>query len=315
MTTLTSIASGSFTSDGAARNIILPKPIDYFQITNRSIWGSNPADLVVQSMWYRGYAAGQAKTISEAATGVMSATLIAAGGAGFTEIDQSSLAPGALVATGTAITAATPAVVSDATSPSVGDIVRIMNTTGMLQIAGMDFTVTAVTSGVDFTLGYLPAAGFAAPATNSDYRIIPAARYQPTRRYITAITAAASAVITLSVTHNYTVGDIIKVGVPAGYGMVEMDGLQGTVTAINTATNTITTNIDSSAFTAFAYPTSAVAAAGISFPEVTPVGELATHLDNPTDNQSIFGITLGTGVVGSNTDVMDWIAYSRNYTV
>ncbi len=315
MTTLTSVMSGSFTSAGASRDIILPKPIDYFQVTNRSIWGSNPADLVVQSIWYRGYAAGQAKTISEAATGVMSATLIAAGGAGFTEIDQSSLNPGALVATGTAITAATPAVVSDATNAAVGDIVRIMNTTGMLQIAGMDFSVTAATAGVSFTLGYLPAAGFAAPATNADYRIIPAARYQPARRQITAITVAAAAVVTLSVTHNYTVGDIIKVNVPTGYGMPEINGLQGEVTAINTATNTITTDIDSSAFTAFAFPTSAVAAAGISFPEILPVGEIATALDNPTDNQSIFGLTLGTGVSGSNTDQMDWIAYSRDYTV
>lgn len=315
-TPLSLVASGSFTSTGAARTITLPSPVDYFEIRNRSIWGSNPADLVVESRWQRGYGAGQATTISEAATGVMSATLVAAGGAGFTEIDQSSLADGALVAlNGTEITNATPAVASTATTPVVGDIVRIINPTGMLQIGGMEFSVTAVTLNTNFTLGYLAAAGFAGAATGGSYRVIPAHRYQPARRWITGITAAASAVITLSVTHNYTVGDIIKVRVPAGWGMTQIDGLEGEVTAIDTTNNTITTDINSAAFTAFAFPTSAVAAAGISFPEVVPVGEIATQLDNPIDNTSLYGIRLGTAVVGSNTDVMDWIAYSRDYTV
>lgn len=314
MSTLTLLASGSYTSDAAARTITLPSQVDYFKVTNRSLWGTNPA-AVVQSFWYRGYAAGQAKTFTESGAGVLSATLVAAGGQGFTEVDQTSLAPGALVATGTAISQANPAVVSDATSPAVNDIVRIMNTTGMLQIAGMDFTVTAVTGGVNFTFGYLNSAGFAAAATNADYRIIPAARYQPARRFITGITAAASAVITLSVTHNYTVGDIVTVRVPTGWGMIEIDGLQGEVTAVSTANNTITVDIDSSAFTAFAFPTSAIAAAGINFPEVTPVGEIATQLDQPTDNQSLFGIRLGTTVVGANTNVMDWEAWGRDYTV
>lgn len=314
MSTLTLLASGSYTSDGAARTITLPSQVDYFKVTNRSLWGTNPA-AVVQSFWYRGYAAGQAKTLTEDGAGALTATLVAAGGAGFTEIDQSSLTPGALVATGTAISQANPAVVTDATTPVVGDIVRMMNTTGMLQVAGMDFSVTAVNAGVNFTLGYLDSSGFAAAATNADYRVIPAYRYQPARRYITGITAAASAVITLSVTHNYTVGDIVTVRVPAGWGMTEIDGLQGEVTAISTANNTITVDIDSSAMTAFAFPTSAVAAAGITFPEVIPVGEIATQLDQPTDNQSLFGIRLGTTVCGANTNVMDWEAWGRDYTV
>ena len=311
------IASGTFTSDAAARTIRFPKPVDYFMVRNRSLWGTNPA-AVVQSEYYSGYAAGQATTMTESGAGVLSATLVAAGGAGFTAVDQSSLAPAALVATGTAITRANPAVVSDATSPAVGDIVRMMNTTAMLQIAGMEFSVTAITGGVDFTLGYLnslAANGFDAAATNADYRIINAARYSPERRWITEITAAASAVITLSVTHAYTVGDIISVRVPAGWGMTEMNNRQGEITAVNTTTNTITTNIDSSGFTAFAFPTSAIAAGGTTFPQVLPVGEIATSLLSPTDNTSLFGLTLGTTVVGANTNVMDWVAYSDDVTI
>lgn len=304
----TLVASGSYTSDGAARTIQFSQPIDYFLIRNRSTWGTAPT-AVVESTWHSNYAAGQATHITEGGGSALTATATAAGGAGFTAIDQTTLAPGALVATGTAITNATPAVVSDATSPAVGDIVRMMNTTGMLQIAGLEFEVTAITAGVDFTLGYLPAAGFAAAATNADYRIIPEARYFPRRRWITAITAANPAVITTSIAHGFVVGDRITVNVPdANFGMTEIDGLTGLVTAVTAST--ITTDINAAAFTAFAFPTSAVAAGGVTHPTVVPFGEVSTILTQATDNLSQFGLNLGTAVVGANTNVMDWWAFA-----
>ena len=305
----TLIASGSFTSDGAARTLQFSQPINTFVVRNRSIWGSNPADLVVESTWHLGYAVGQATTISEAATGVMSATLVAGGGAGFTLVDQTTLTDGALVATGTAITAATPAVVSDANTPSVGDIVRMINTTAMLQIAGLEFQVTAVNAGVTYTLGNLPAAGFAAAATNADYRIVPEARFFPRRRWITAITAANPAVVTTSIDHGYSIGDRVTINVPdANFGMTQINGLETVITAVTAST--FTTDIDASTFTAFAFPTSAQAAAGISHAHVVPFGEVSTILTAATDNQSLFGLNLGTAVVGSNTDVMDWEAFA-----
>lgn len=303
----TLIASGSFVSDGNARTIQFSQVIDYFLIRNRSTWGTAPT-AVVESTWHGNYAAGQATHITEGGGSALTATATAAGGAGFTAINQSTLAPGALVATGTAITNATPAVVSDATSPAVGDIVRMMNTTGMLQIAGMEFEVTAITAGVDFTLGYLPAAGFAAAATNADYRIIQQPRFLPRRRWITAITAANPAVITTSIAHGYAVGDRITVYCPdANFGMTEIDGLTATITAVTAST--ITTDINSAAFTAFAFPTSAIAAGGISFAHVVPFGEVSTILTAATDNQSLFGLNIGTAVVGANTNVMDWWAF------
>ena len=305
------IAQGSFVSDGNARTLEFPCAVDYFVVRNRSIWGSNPADLVVESQWNRGYADGQATTISEAATGVMSATLVAAAGAGFTEVDFTDIAPGPLVATGTAITNATPGVVTDANPPPVGSVVRMLNTTGMLQIAGLEFTVTAVTPATNFTLGYMVGAGYAAAATNADYRIIPNARFFPRRRWIQNITAAAAAVISTSVAHGYAVGARITVNNPdANFGMPEINGLSGTVTAVTA--NTITTDINSAAFTAFAYPTSAIAAGGVTHPAVVPFGEVATILTEATDNVMRSGLYLDTAVVGSNTDVMDWIAFSRD---
>lgn len=312
-TPMSLIAQGHFTSTGAATTIELPRYPHYFVIENYSTWSTAPT-AVVRSWWYDGFADGAASTLTEGGGSALTATTVAAGGAGFTLVDLSDQTPGALVATGTAITAATPAVVSDATSPAVGDIVRMINTTGMLQIAGMDFTVTAVAAGVSYTLGYLPAAGFAAAATNADYRIIPAKYYSPYRRWITAITAANPAVITVSVAHNYLVGDKIVIHNPdANFGMPQINGLQATVTAVTAST--ITTDINALGFTAFAFPTSAVAAAGVTHPHVTNVGEVATKLTSSLTNSAYYGMYLDTAVVGANTNVMYWMAFARDYTV
>jgi hypothetical protein len=312
-TPLSLIASGSFVSAGTATTIELPRQPHYFVITNRSTWGTAPT-AVVRSEWFSGFGDGQAITLTEGGGSALTGTAIAAGGAGFTLVNTTDQAPGALVATGTAITNATPAVVADATSPAVGDIVRMFNTTGMLQISGLDFTVTAVAAGVNFTLGYLPAAGFAAAATNADYRIVPAKYYSPYRRWITAITAANPAVITVSVAHNFLVGDRIVIHNPdANFGMPQVDGLEATVAAVTAST--ITTDINAAAFTAFAFPTSAVAAAGVTHPQVTNVGEVATKLTSSLSNVGAYGMYLDTGVVGANTNVMDWVAYARDYTV
>lgn len=309
----TLVATGSFTSDGTARDIQFSQPIDYFVVRNRSTWGATP-NARVESTWRATYAAGQSTGILETGAGALNAAADAAGGNGFTAIDQSNLTNGALVATGTAITAANPAVVSDANNPAVGDIVRLYNTTGMLQVSGIDFEVTAVAAGVSYTLGYLDASGFAAAATNADYRIVPQARYTERRRWITSITAANPAVVTTSVAHGYSVGDKVAIYVPdANFGMVEINGLEAEITAVTAST--FTTDIDSSGFTAFAFPTSAQAAAGITHAHVVPVGEVATSLESPTDNASVFALRLGTSVVGANTNVMDWWAYSSENPV
>lgn len=312
-TPLSLIAQGTFKSKGVATTIELPKQPHYFVIKNRSTWGTAPT-AVVQSEWFDGYGAGAASTTTEIAASALTATAIAAGGAGITFVDLSSQTPGALVATGTAITAANPPVVSDATSPPVGSIVRMLNTTLMLQLGGMDFTVTAVTGGVDFTLGYMDASGvnFVA-ANNADYRVIPSKYYSPYRRFISTISVANPCVIGVSVAHNYLVGDKLIVHVPAAYGMQEINNMEVTVTAVTAGT--ITTNVNSLAFTPLVWPNSADFGTGMSFPHICPVGEVATKLTSAVDNTAYYGMYLDTGVVGANTNVMDWLAFSRDYTV
>lgn len=314
-TPLHSIVSGSFVSDGTATSISIPSGYNKFELTNISDIGSTAANTnVMEALGTSSMLAGSAyytpKTSGAATLGTRTTTLTN----GFTFVeDSASVAIGASVAT-TATTAASPAVVSTGTTTGLvasSSIVRIYNNTNMQQISSMDFTVGTISAGVSFQLKYLDASGFSAAGTTGAYRIINArAAFYPKRRYITKITAASSAVITLSVTHMYTVGQAVRFIVPSIFGMTQMNGLLGTITAIDTTNNTITVNIDSSAFTAFAFPTSATAALGITFAQVVPVGEAAINsatypygnlLDDATDNQSYTGITVGTTVQTSGS--------------
>jgi len=68
-------------------------------------------------------------------------------------------------------------------------------------------------------------------------------------RAITAITQAANAIITIGAGHTFIVGDVVFINENAVGGMVEINGLTGTVSAVGAAT--ITVNIASAAFAAY----------------------------------------------------------------
>lgn len=308
---------GQFTSD-AVSEIIDLNPLHNIlsvDLANITKFGSTAASTeVMTAHWELGYTNGwalrQLKTSGAATLQIPSMVTTL----GISVLDTSDQTPGPLVATGTAINRANPAVVSDASTTTLtanSTVVRMFNTTGMLQIAGMDFTVGAVNAGVDFALRYLDNSGFAADATNADWRIIPFdPQFYPRRRFITGITAANPCVVTMSVAHDFTVGERVRIFNPdANFGMGQIDGLIGNITAITTgATNTITLgNIDSSAFTAFAFPTSAIAAGGITFPQVIPVGETGNVLTGATNNVSARRILIEANALGATSDVMRYI--------
>lgn len=309
--------TGTFTSTGVIENITLPSGYTEFEMTNITDIGSAAAATPVMKAWgtssmANGSAIYATKTNGAATIAISTTTTTG----GFTFVDDSASAALGAANTGiTAVSQANPAVVSLASTSGLGDsdIVRIYNTTGMLQIAGMDFTIGSVVTNTSFELSYLDSSGFAAAATAGTVRRVPFdARYYPRRRFVTGITAATSAVITLSVTHGFTAGQAVRIKVPSGWGMTEMDNLIGNITAVSTANNTITVDIDSSAFTAFAFPTSATAGAGVEFPQVIPVGETANAtyantLDDATDNQAFRGVQVGT-TVQTTGKLYQWVA-------
>jgi hypothetical protein len=313
------VLTGSFTSDGATKNIALPSGYDSFEMINITDIGSTEAaSPAMRAQGTSVMSAGSAYYNLKTSGAATNALELSTTSGGFTFIaDSAGLALGPLVATsGTDINRANPAVVSTGTTTNLVDsvsVVRLINNVGMLQISGMDFTVGTIIASTSFQLKYLNNSGFAADSTSGFYRIVNASpRYYPRNRFITAITAATSAVVTLSVTHGFTAGQTVRFVVPSAFGMTQMDGLLGTITAVSTANNTITVNIDSSAFTAFAFPTSATAATGVTFAQVVPVGEAASStyanlLDDATDNVSFTGVSIGT-TVQTTGKVYQWFA-------
>jgi hypothetical protein len=317
------MVNGTFTSTGVQFNLSIPSGYNKIELYNITDLGSSASNTdVMYAVGTSSMPAGAANywpKTSGAATFGTGAT-ISSGGFTFLS-DSATTAIGSSVVT-TSVTQASPAVVATGTTTSLvaaSSVVRLFGQTGMQQLSGMDFTVGTISASTSFQLAYLISSGFAAAATTGSYRIINAtSRYYPRSRYITAISVATSAVITLSVTHGYTAGQSVRIYVPSAFGMTQINGLLGNITAINTTTNTITVDIDSSAFTAFAFPTSAIAAAGVTFAQVVPVGEdavstYANLLDDATDNQSLSGVTVGTTVQTSGV-LYQWIA-SRGVSI
>lgn len=319
-TAINAQVTGTFTSDGSEFILSIPSGYTEIELVNLTDWGSSAANTNVMlangySELPAGYGSYNPKT-SGAAT-IAIATMVTSNGFTFVS-DSATLGIGASVAlNGTEVNRANPAVASTGTTTGLvtdTSVVRLFGTTGMLQIAGMDFTVGTIVASTSFELKYLDNTGFAADATSGTYRIINAdSRFYPRSRYITAITQASSAVITLSVAHGYTAGQAVRIIVPDEFGMTEIDGLIGNITAVTTgSTNTITVDIDSSAFSAFAFPTSAIAATGVTFAQVVPVGETANStyanvLADATRNQSVQGVIIGSSMQTTGKEYQ-WIA-------
>ncbi len=313
------IASGSFTSDGTAKQIPLRSDFDFFETENHTQMATTQTTgRGVEFTWRRGYADGSAAMISKEDTAnTVTHEVITTGG--FTRVDQSDQTLGVAKATsGTDVTAAAPAVVTvTGHGYSTGDRIRIYGTTSMLQIAGYDFTITRVDAN-SFQLTYLNASGFAAAATAGFVRKVPNNPiYSPATNRITGATATANMVVTLAVTHGLSVGQKLRLKGMEDFGMVEAEGLVGEITAVSTANNTVTLDIDSSGFTSFAFPTSAVAAAGVTPAHIVPFGDDASTLAGSVDNTAEIVMELGAGAdgpAGSASDVIYWRALSSGFT-
>lgn len=324
---MTIITQGQFTSTGVGVNIPMPSSADYFIARNLTQLATTqtPGRNVIGE-WLRSPDIANNDGIRWVKTNATNAINIdkystATASNGFSYYESVPIVEAAVTG-GTAITAASPAVVTMANSFVEGDRVRLYGTTGMLQIAGMDFTISSV-SGAGFTLLGLDASGFAAPATAvTARRISQLAAVEPRYLYITDISQASQAVVTVSVAHNYVVGELVYFSVPQSFGMQEISGLTGKIVDVDTYTMTV--NIDSSNFTAFAFPASADVPTTRLFATLGPAGQ-RTQQNYLTGAQTGYDFNyppfhtgqfspfmyLAAGVLspaGSNGDVISWQA-------
>lgn len=331
----TIIAGDSFVSDGTAKTLNIPASADYFKfqnITQMAVAGTT----CVAGEWYGAKfktgatAANDGIRWRKAGSHAILIDTFATSTAtnGFTYVTTAPVLEAQNASAITAITAASPGVVSQTNTYSDGDILQFYGTTGMLQISGMNFQISS-SSGSAYSLIGLRGVGFAAPATAGyTRRISKFAAVDPQFLYVTEITKATSAVVRTSVdpTNYYVVGMKLHFNVPASFGMTQMNQLTGTITAMSSANYTMTVDIDSSAFTTFAFPASSTSPTSQLFATVAPAGA-KTAKDPSTLVETGYNfavqpfrtgqftpfMVLGGGGAGNATgaanDVINWAAY------
>lgn len=357
------IAGGTFTLTTAniASGLYVPcisqNPPDLIVARAITAWGKASTAGVIEWSWEQSMGNGYANGILQSSEGstpqlpAMTAYRLPATGS--TAVDAISVfdtanPPTYAALTATAITGNAGTFIvsmSNTGTISVGDYVRITAPAAEYQISTYVFQVTAVTVNTSITLGYMASSGttFLADATAAQVtKFIPNKMY-PRRAYIANITQAAQAVVYFTATNDYSVGEIVSFRIPSAFGMTQLNNVQARVLAVtNSATvSSITLDLNTSGYTAFSFPTSAVAKAGVtpaicvpSSSGVVPISASNTNALQPPgtnlidsfDNRNTRVIRFGTSLwnVSSHTptsgDVWRWTAYeydsySANYTV
>jgi hypothetical protein len=106
--------------------------------------------------------------------------------------------------------------------------------------------------------------------------------FQRAMRLVTNITNAVNASVTTSFAHNYETGDIVRLYVPQGWGMVQANTLQGTI--VVTSPTTFTIDINTLDFDVFVTPPNDPVLHIDACPHVVPVGEVNNKLTSATQN-------------------------------
>jgi hypothetical protein len=326
--------SGSFTtpaSGNANQTLKLPFVPDLVEIwvqgnSSGDNWISvaNPGP-VKYAFWQKGMANGTALTTRNTNGAATDTSAFLASG-GITPVVSAANSLGVNQA-GSGITNAGPAVMTltNANVYQTGDVVLIEQTTAALQFSGIPWSVVS-TGATTYNLGIVgttfDASAFAAAATNVNTKKVnfPTAMF-PYVSYIVKLTTGATTTVVTSAPHGLTAGDYVRLVIPSPWGTTQISGQQGVVTSVTDAI-TFVVAIDSSAASAFAFPTTAQAAAGVTWPQVIPFGDSASAFDLSAVDNDFQGLiignsaTVGAAVLSENSALVLWRAQrsARVYT-
>lgn len=326
--------SGSFTtpaSGNANQTLKLPFVPDLIEIwvqgtADGTVWEStaNPGP-VKYAFWQKGMANGTALTTRNTNGAATDTSDFLATG-GITPVISAANSLG-VAQPGSGITNANPAVMTLTNSNvyQTGDVVLLESTTAALQFSGIPWSVVS-TGATTYNLGIVgttfDASAFAAAATNVVAKKVnfPTVMF-PYISYIVKITTGSTTTVVTSAPHGLTAGDSVRLVIPSPWGTTQISGQQGIVTSITDAI-TFVVAIDSSAASAFVFPTTAQAGAGVTWPQVVPIGDQASAFDlSATDNDFqglIIGnsATVGAAILSTNSALVLWRAQksARVYT-
>lgn len=101
--------------------------------------------------------------------------------------------------------------------------------------------------------------------------------YQPAMRVITNITNASIPTVTTSFAHNYINTDIVRIVIPTGFGMSQINGLVSPI--VVTSPTTFTISINTLTFDTFNDPNN---------------GQFCQSIPMSENNSTIYGATVNT---------------------
>lgn len=238
--------------------------------------------------------------------------------------------------TGGALSKANPAqLTSNSHGLQTGDQIMITGpftaTTAMNQLGGIIFSVTVVDANNVTIPINTNVANFTATTVTTWRKVVTPPYFYPQSTVITGITAANPMVITTATNHGLTVGQKIRLSVPAIMGMTQANNLSAVITAVTSTTITLG-SVDSSAFSAFGWP--ATTSVPFNPARLIPIGAGPTPttflpavqyyydtLDGATTNQSFQGFSVGSNILvtASSTvlgitasDVFSWTAWRQD---
>jgi hypothetical protein len=278
----TIVTQGTFTQPATAVNQIIPLPsgVDYFKTINYTKAIANAPTGAFMGEWFGGGITanndgvrwGKAGSTAVIVDNFQNASSNPSGG--FTYVTSFPAPQAAL--TGTTITNASPAVATVTNTYSNGDQVVIYNSVGALQYSGMVFTISSVSSS-GFTLLGLNTPGSAATAFQVR-KLSAFTPVEPSFLYVTAVTQAVNAQVTVSQANMVYLGQKLEFTVPASFGMVQLNNFNQAqskpvvVTAIIDAYNFLI-NVNTTNYTAFAFPASSGSPTTQLFATVAPAGQ------------------------------------------
>lgn len=344
------ITTGSFTSTASTPFFIpLSQQISKFSLVNQTKLASYTSGRITNAEW-NNYMSNDIAIVDAPTTitGPLEASAVIRtqlAQNGFTIVKGGIYQQGPTIAVASFVPGTTTVFTTGAAHGfKVGDNVRIVGMTTAPQMGGLVMTVTAVGSTTTFTT--LFNSTNALTSVGSVYKVGNAALqnsslYYPQVRAIAGITAANPVVVTTLVQQNYQIGDKVRFQIPTVFGMQQLSStsnglpVEFTVKAVNNAvgTQTVTLDVDGSAFTAFAWPVAANYP--LSLPTMVPQGagntnNLTNVLPSPlpyanqnilgfaTQNTAQSGILIGAGdgtaasgtggLIGADPEVYTWTA-------
>lgn len=294
MTEYNKMAKGSFSSTGARKIINLPFQPDRIELHNYTAHAAFTASGITDAYWDVSMGQGTAQ-VDYVGTGPVAQKAVV------TSNGFSTFGAGLSFQYGAkkqiiGITAANPAVVNvTAHGYSVGDTVVMQGlkqsaSTGMQQIAGMPFTITAVGDADHFTIKWNASGGnytalSGSPSGAMVMQVLYPDLYLPGDNVVAFVTTGTTTTIATTMYHNFEVGQEIAFRITNPWGTTQLNSLPNTTIpgspiygyVVSITDNwTFVCSINSTGYTAFNPNQPFANYPGEQFPQVVAVGDVNT---------------------------------------